>query len=146
MTVNKKILIGVMHTTREPWLSIATKGQLEHWNFQSESNFKVVYFFSKASKFASNLNTYIENLRWRKGRNASYLISYILMMVCTPFKLYQPVAHSVNEFESKISALSLKINIPEFLFSEIEQLVMRDLGVMIQIPSDPGQNASSVTS
>ena len=39
-----------------------------------------------------------------------------------------------------------KINVPEFLFSEIEQLVMRDLGVMIQIPSDPGQNASSVTS
>jgi hypothetical protein len=38
-----------------------------------------------------------------------------------------------------------KINIPEFLFSEIEQLVMRDLGVMIQIPSDPGQNAASVT-
>ena len=34
---------------------------------------------------------------------------------------------------------------PEYLFSEIEQLVMRDLGVMIQIPSDPGQNASSVT-
>lgn len=39
-----------------------------------------------------------------------------------------------------------KINVPEFLFSEIDQLVMRDLGVMIQIPSDPGQNASSVTS
>jgi hypothetical protein len=39
-----------------------------------------------------------------------------------------------------------KINVPEFLFSEIDQLVMRDLGAMIQIPSDPGQNASSVTS
>lgn len=39
-----------------------------------------------------------------------------------------------------------KINVPEFLFSEIEQLVMRDLGVMIQIPADPGQNATSATS
>lgn len=39
-----------------------------------------------------------------------------------------------------------KINVPEFLFSEIDQLVMRDLGVMIQIPSDPGQNATSATS
>jgi hypothetical protein len=113
MIENKKILIGVMHTTREPWLSIATKGQLEHWNFQSESNFEVIYFFSRANKFTSKLNTHIENFRWRKGRNASYLISYALMIICTPFKLYQPVAHSVNEFESKISALSLKINIPE---------------------------------
>jgi hypothetical protein len=38
-----------------------------------------------------------------------------------------------------------KINVPEFLFSEIEQLVIRDLGIMIQIPSDPGQNAGSIT-
>lgn len=38
------------------------------------------------------------------------------------------------------------INVPEFLFSEIEQLVIRDLGIMINIPSDPGQNASSLTS
>jgi hypothetical protein len=45
-----------------------------------------------------------------------------------------------------IAITAQKINVPEFLFSEIEQLVMRDLGVMIQIPSDPGQNASSVTS
>lgn len=28
------------------------------------------------------------------------------------------------------------INVPEFLFSEIEQLVMRDLGVTMQIPQD----------
>ena len=39
-----------------------------------------------------------------------------------------------------------KINVPEFLFTEIEQLVIRDLGVMINIPSDPGQNADSLTS
>jgi hypothetical protein len=38
------------------------------------------------------------------------------------------------------------INVPEFLFSEIEQLVIRDLGIMINIPSDPGQNAGSLTS
>ena len=37
------------------------------------------------------------------------------------------------------------IAIPEFLFSEIEQLVMRDLGVMIQVPSDPGQDAQSLS-
>jgi hypothetical protein len=45
-----------------------------------------------------------------------------------------------------ISIQDQKINIPEFLFSEIEQLVIRDLGIMINIPADPGQNATSVTS
>ena len=45
-----------------------------------------------------------------------------------------------------LAIVNQKINVPEFLFSEIEQLVMRDLGVMIQIPSDPGQSATSATS
>jgi hypothetical protein len=61
-------------------------------------------------------------------------------------------------FEGDISALNCdaeddcmfiqdqKINVPEFLFSEIEQLVIRDLGVMINIPADPGQNTDSITS
>lgn len=39
-----------------------------------------------------------------------------------------------------------KIYVPEFLFSEIEQLVVRDLGLMIQIPADPGQSATGLTS
>lgn len=38
------------------------------------------------------------------------------------------------------------INIPEFLFSEIEQLVMRDLGIMLQVPAEPGQDAKNITS
>jgi hypothetical protein len=37
------------------------------------------------------------------------------------------------------------IAVPEFLFSEIEQLVVRDLGVMLQIPADPGQDAQSLS-
>ena len=32
------------------------------------------------------------------------------------------------------------LNIPEFLYSEIEQLVMRDLGVMLQVPQDAQQD------
>jgi hypothetical protein len=38
-----------------------------------------------------------------------------------------------------------QISVPEFLFSEIEQLVMRDLGIMIQIPTDAGHDMSSLT-
>jgi hypothetical protein len=38
------------------------------------------------------------------------------------------------------------INIPEFLFSEIEQMVMRDLGIMLQVPQEPGQDAKNITS
>lgn len=61
-------------------------------------------------------------------------------------------------FEDDISAMNCdtaddcmfvsdqRINIPEFLFTEIEQQVVRDLGMMIQIPQDPGQNATGITS
>lgn len=37
------------------------------------------------------------------------------------------------------------INVPDFLFSEIEQLVARDLGIMIQIPTDTSHDMSSLT-
>ncbi len=110
---NKKILVGVMHATREPWLSIAVQGQLKHWDFQNDKNFEVAYFFSKTSKLASYLNSLIEKLRWNKGRNASYFISYLLMLVLFPFKNFLPKALEASETESKISAFALKVNIPE---------------------------------
>jgi hypothetical protein len=34
----------------------------------------------------------------------------------------------------------MSINIPEFLFSEIEQLVFKDLGLLLQIPTDQGHD------
>lgn len=37
------------------------------------------------------------------------------------------------------------INIPEFLFSEIEQLVARDMGLMMQIPNDSNHDMGSLT-
>lgn len=37
------------------------------------------------------------------------------------------------------------ISVPEFLFTEIEQLVMKDLGIMLQVPADPGQDAQSLS-
>ena len=113
ITVKKKILVGVMHATREPWLSIAVQGQVKHWGHQNYKNFEVAYFFSNTSKFANYLNLLIEKLRWEKGRNASYFISYILMFVFAPFKKFLPKAIEVDETESKISAFALKINIPE---------------------------------
>jgi hypothetical protein len=39
-----------------------------------------------------------------------------------------------------VSVQNKTINVPEFLFSEIEQLVLRDLGVMLQIPQDTQQD------
>lgn len=40
---------------------------------------------------------------------------------------------------------SKTISIPEYMFSEIEQLVMRDLGIMFQLPQEPGQDAKNIT-
>ena len=110
---DKKILDGVMHATREPWLSIAVQGQVKHWGLQNYKNFEVAYFFSNTSKLANYLNSLIENLRWEKGRNASYFISYFLMISLAPFKRLIPRTFEVDETESKISAFALRINIHE---------------------------------
>ena len=102
-----------MHATREPWLSIAVQAQVKHWDLQNYKDFEVSYFFSNTSKLANQLNSLIENLRWEKGRNASYFISYLLMISLAPFKKLIPKTLEVDESESKISAFGLKINIPE---------------------------------
>ena len=115
ITGKKKTLVGVMHATREPWLSIASHGQLKHWQLQNYKNFEVVYFFSNTSKIATYLNSVVENLRWKKGRNASYFISYVLMYLFAPFRIFIPKTEVANEKNSRISAFALKINIPEMI-------------------------------
>ncbi len=54
--------------------------------------------------------------------------------------------YKCDDSDKCISAQDMKINIPEFLFSEIEQMVMRDMGITLQIPMEPGQDAKNITS
>lgn len=109
----KSIQVGVFHTTREPWLSIAKFGQLPSWESQDFNDFNVTYFYAKTSRTASFLDGLIEKLRWDKGRNLSYAISYFLMAFFYPWRGYIPNANFREEADSGIAAHALKVNIPE---------------------------------
>lgn len=108
-----KFLVGIMHVTKDPWLSIARDGQRPSWEISRFKNFDVVYFFGKSNRITMGLNRLIESLRWNRGRYASYAISYFLMAVLRPIKVWVPRAKIVSQNESKISAKSLKVAVPE---------------------------------
>ena len=107
------LIVGIMHVTKNPWLSIVRDGQLPSWKKFNSYNFNVVYFFSQSNRFFIFIDKLIESMRWRKGRHASYAISYILMFILQPWKNYLPKSIITSILESKIEAFSLKVNIPE---------------------------------
>ncbi len=112
-----QILIGIMHVTKDPWLSITLNGQMPSWEKSTYKNFSVMYFFGKANRLTSFVDLVIESLRWEKGRYASYGISYFLMFVLRPWRGTLPNSRLAAESESKIPAQSLKVNIPELTSS-----------------------------
>ncbi len=112
-TSDKLIQVGVLHTTREPWLSIVKFGQLLSWETQGSDDFSVIYFYAKASRMASFLDKLIENFRWGKNRYHAYAISYFLMAFFYPWRRYIPKANFKEEADSGIAARALKVNIPE---------------------------------
>lgn len=110
-----EILVGIMHVTRDPWLSITRDGQLPSWKKSKFQNFSVVYFFSSATKLTTALSTFVEWLRWNKYRYASYAIQLFLLISFRPWIRYIPTGTLVDQSESKINALALKVNIPELI-------------------------------
>lgn len=101
--------------------------------FQQISNQRTFKYNTKKYYWYLNGYLYFPNLEWDALRIEGVFEDDISAMNC-------------DKADDCLFIQDQKINVPEFLFSEIEQLVIRDLGIMIQIPSDPGQNASSVTS
>jgi len=110
-----EILVGIMHVTRDPWLSITRDGQIPSWKKSKFQNFSVVYFFSSATKLTSALSTFVEWLRWNKYRYASYVIQFFFLVSYRPWIRFIPNGRLVNQSESKINALALKVNIPELI-------------------------------
>ena len=108
-----KFLVGIMHVTKDPWLSITIDGQLPAWKQTSYRNFSVLYFFGVSNSITTRVNAIIENLRWARGRYASYGISYFLMFILRPWSKSIPKHELVDENQSKIRAASLKVTIPE---------------------------------
>jgi hypothetical protein len=101
--------------------------------FQQISNQRTFKYNNKKYYWYLNGYLYFPNLEWDALRIEGVFEDDISAMNC-------------DSTDDCLFIQDQKINVPEFLFSEIEQLVIRDLGIMIQIPSDPGQNATSATS
>lgn len=105
--------IGVMHVNQDPWLSIARDGQLESWEKQKYKNFKVVYFHSIYNRLYSEISSFIESLRWQRGRRASYAISYALMIFLSPWRNKVPRFRLSHTTESGLNTNSILVKIPE---------------------------------
>ena len=108
-----KFLVGIMHVTKDPWLSITRDGQIPSWEQLNYRNFSVIYFFGISNSVTIRINAIIENLRWVRGRYASYGISYFLMCILRPWLNFLPKYESVDENESKLRAPSLRVNFLE---------------------------------
>lgn len=106
-------LVGVMHVNRDPWLSIVRDGQLPSWAFDEYKNFEVIYFHSISSVMSAKIDSLVENLRWNRGRYASYFISYVLMMLLAPWRTLVPKAYESNEKLSGLKTNALLTKIPE---------------------------------
>ncbi len=106
-------LVGVMHVNRDPWLSIVKQGQELIWTRDPYKNFKVFYFYSVSTSLSTSIDRIVETLRWRKGRYASYFISYFLMFSLSPFREFLPKARISNPERSGVMASSLRVLIPE---------------------------------
>jgi len=106
-------LVGIMHVTKDPWLSIAKDGQIPGWEQSNYKNFSVIYFFGVSNSITSGINSVIENLRWVRGRYASYAISYFLMFSLRPWLNSLPKNKLVGKDRSKIHAAALRVKIPE---------------------------------
>lgn len=111
--LHPKFLVGIMHVTKNPWLSITRDGQLPAWKQSVYKNFSVVYFFGAANSITSRLDSVIENMRWVRGRYASYGISYLLMVVLRPWLHSIPKYELVDASKSKVEAISLRVKVPE---------------------------------
>ena len=108
-----KFLVGVMHVTKDPWLSITRDGQIPAWEKSNYKNFSVIYFFGFSNRITTRINSIIETMRWNRGRYASYGISYVLMFILRPWLGSLPNSKLVGERKSKVRADALRVRIPE---------------------------------
>ena len=100
--------------------------------FQQMSNQKNFKYNKKKYYWYINDHLYFPNLDWDALRIEGCFEEDISKYNCD------------EENECK-SITENTIAVPEYLFTEIEQLVIKDLGIMLQVPADPGQDAQSLS-
>lgn len=103
--------------------------------FQQMSNQKTFKYNKKKYYWYLNDYLYFPNVEWDAVRVEGVFEEDISKYNCS-------TEEGVDQCKS---ITDNSIAVPEFLFTEIEQLVVKDLAVMFQIPADPGQDAQSLS-
>lgn len=113
--VEPVFLVAVMHINREPWISIVRDGQIPTWSLQAYNKFEVIYFHGTTNHIYAALNSVIEKMRWKLGRNASYAISYFMMVAFFPWRNSVPTYINSYRDKSGIEEKSIHVKIPDMI-------------------------------
>ena len=108
-----EILVGIMHSTREPWISIVRDGQLPAWEKSKYQNFSVIYFFGRERQITSFIGSLIEKYRWRRFPYTRHLVQFLLWIAFKPWSRFVPSAVLADESQSNLRASGLKVNFPD---------------------------------
>lgn len=87
-----KMLIAVVHSLQEPWLTITKMGQFQTWLKRIDGErFTVIHFFaSPPSKFTNKVDRFNEDLRWRKGGLVSRIRNHFAHVLLYPWIYWIP--------------------------------------------------------
>ncbi len=83
-----KVLIAVFHTRQEPWQSIVELGQFKTWVPEVKNHgIEVNYCFGlKPGEYTSNIDTWLESLRWHRGSRISNLRNLSNKIIAYPWR------------------------------------------------------------
>jgi hypothetical protein len=70
----RELLIAVIHSIQEPWLTITKEGQFKTWLNNNYANVSIAHFYAKpANPITRTLDGINERLRWKSGRRIGQL-------------------------------------------------------------------------
>ena len=118
MSENKKVLIAIDTTLKEPYISMTKNGPFETWaKYGNDSTDVLLYYSKRPNRPMIFLDKWVEEFRWNRGKYNSLLISYLLMWLFWPFRWYLPKFRIGKEFIFA-SAKEIKISILEARFTQ----------------------------
>ncbi len=88
---DKTLLIAVVHSLQEPWLTITLDGQFKTWLKEIPKNVEVIHFHATHnSKWVKYLDSVNEYLRWRAGGRISRVRNLINKALAFPLRNWIP--------------------------------------------------------
>lgn len=87
----KTLLIAVVHSLQEPWITITREGQFKTWLRDDTENVEVVHFHStNNAQRVKYFDQFSEYLRWRAGGRISRARNVLNKAIMSPLKSWIP--------------------------------------------------------